>query len=869
MEYTKAFAQGLQGNATYDFQLPNPSNVNVFGVNTFRVELDYRKKVDESNETNNTAQTTFTFLRGGVTVLNPVEFAIVGNNNPRLVAQTNDPAGQQRVYEFEADTSVTFTSSSAVKRQSGPVTATLLPSWRPALPVLGRDSVVWYWRVRFQTPVADEDPNWVVSSFRIIQNRTAGGWSQSHYGQFRRDQRQGVDVAPTGRWSFTTENKPLLLRTAGGGLPRAAPTFNVGIGFGIIADASIPPAFGRCGDRAPNLLVAVYDQHTLRPKTNLPGATVCGQAPQQFYSFGNNPANAADTLNTLNNKMERQTELASFLASVPDGDYVAIVSMNRLRWASLTTVKTAFSTLLGSRLVNQLQNGDPFVLMAQKRAGGGRLLREVGPNTASPSIPRYNQIISLNDTLRTPTSRGAITSTRIGPAKSWESLYHWIKQEPGATSSYTLKVIGIDTLNQSTVLFAGVPALSGRSGFSLSSVSAALYPHLQLELTMQDSLRRTAPQLKEWFITYQGVPEGIVLRDQVSPSNAYEPATLAAQATDLKSLTIPVVFENVTPYDFGTPLRAKVELRDAQGVVQDSPLVNVPGQLKGDSRVTIPITLPLGNYFGSNFTVKVTVNPKPRPLPEVNLFNNELNLGPFPILDTNVPPTLDVAIDGRHILNGELVSPVPVISIQLNDEDKVNHIADRSAFTVMLLKPGSSTPQVVDLNGANVNFSVDVTKGSVAKLEYRPGQAAPLPDGVYTLRVQGRDPRQASAGAQEFQVKFEVVNASKITNLYPYPNPVTNKARFVFTLTGQQLPRDMKIQILTLTGRVVREIFMNELGPLHIGNNITDFAWDGTDSYGDRLANGTYLYRVSLDDPDKQFGHRDTAGDNAFKKDWG
>ena len=79
----------------------------------------------------------------------------------------------------------------------------------------------------------------------------------------------------------------------------------------------------------------------------------------------------------------------------------------------------------------------------------------------------------------------------------------------------------------------------------------------------------------------------------------------------------------------------------------------------------------------------------------------------------------------------------------------------------------------------------------------------------------------------------------------------------------------MKIQIMTITGRVVREIFMNELGPLHIGNNITDFAWDGTDSFGDRLANGTYLYRVSLDDPGGQFSHRDTAGDKAFRNDWG
>lgn len=868
---TKTFAQGPQGSATYLFPLTNPAGVNVFGTNTFRVELDYRNKVVESNKANNVAQITYTFLRGGLTVLNPVEFAIVGNSPPRLVAQTNDPAGPSRVYEFEADTTTAF--NSPAKLQSGAITATLTPRWQPPLPALGRDSVVWYWRVRFQTPASGEDANWVVSSFRIISSRTAGGWSQSHHGQFRRDQRLGVDVGvPGGRWAFSTENKALVLRTRGGGLPQAAPTFGTGTGFGITANAADPPTVANCAVNTPNLLVAVYDQYTLRPVAGLPAPAGCGQGTQPFYIFGTNPTSGGDTLNTLNSSVARQTQLANFLAAVPDGAYVAIVSMNRLRWPSLSTVRTAFSSLLGSQLVNQLQNGDPFTLLAQKRAGGGRLIREAGPNPAVLTPARYNQTISLSDTLRTPSSRGVITSTRIGPAQSWENLYSWIQREPNATSSYTLKVTGIDTLNRATVLYASVPASSGRTGFSLSTVSAVRYPYLQLELAMRDTLSRTAPQLKEWFVTYRGVPEGVVRRDLVV-ATAYDPTLLAQQAVSPGTISFPVVFENVTPYDFGTPLRAKVELRDAASpfTLRKTLIISDPRQLKGDTNLSLPISVPMAGLFGT-FTTKVTVNPTPRPLPEINLFNNELNLPPFTVTDNTVPPTLDVAFDGRHILNGELVSPTPTIIIQLNDGDKLRHITDRSVFTVTLIKPGqTSLPVLVDLNGPEVKFTLDVTQGSVARLEYHPGLGAPLPDGVYTLRVQGQgaSPGTFSAGSQDFQVKFEVVNASKITNVYPYPNPVINKARFVFTVTGQELPRNMKIQIMTITGRVVREIFMNELGPLHIGNNITDFAWDGTDSFGDRLANGTYLYRVSLDDPGGQFSHRDTAGDKAFRSDWG
>jgi flagellar hook assembly protein FlgD len=77
-----------------------------------------------------------------------------------------------------------------------------------------------------------------------------------------------------------------------------------------------------------------------------------------------------------------------------------------------------------------------------------------------------------------------------------------------------------------------------------------------------------------------------------------------------------------------------------------------------------------------------------------------------------------------------------------------------------------------------------------------------------------------------------------------YPNPFSSSTQFVFTLTGTEVPDEMKIQIMTVGGRVVREIMGYELGMLHIGRNITDYRWNGTDEFGDPLANGVYLYRV-------------------------
>ena len=70
---------------------------------------------------------------------------------------------------------------------------------------------------------------------------------------------------------------------------------------------------------------------------------------------------------------------------------------------------------------------------------------------------------------------------------------------------------------------------------------------------------------------------------------------------------------------------------------------------------------------------------------------------------------------------------------------------------------------------------------------------------------------------------------------------------------------------MTVTGRVVREIFLEELGPIRIGNNLTEFAWDGRDTFGDQLANGVYLYQVDARINGQPIELRSTAGDAGFK----
>ena len=74
---------------------------------------------------------------------------------------------------------------------------------------------------------------------------------------------------------------------------------------------------------------------------------------------------------------------------------------------------------------------------------------------------------------------------------------------------------------------------------------------------------------------------------------------------------------------------------------------------------------------------------------------------------------------------------------------------------------------------------------------------------------------------------------------------------------------------MTVSGKIVREITQDELGPIRIGNNISEYAWDGRDEFGDQLANGVYLYRVIVRSGGEALELRETAGDRGFKNGFG
>ena len=148
--------------------------------------------------------------------------------------------------------------------------------------------------------------------------------------------------------------------------------------------------------------------------------------------------------------------------------------------------------------------------------------------------------------------------------------------------------------------------------------------------------------------------------------------------------------------------------------------------------------------------------------------------------------------------------------------------------------------------------------------------AGEFESGDYVLYAQATDASGNLSGDQQMEIRFTVVDETRVSDVLNYPNPFAISTDFVFTLTGNEIPEVFTIQIMDVSGKMVREINKEELSNLKIGLNRPAYRWNGTDESGNRLANGIYFYRILTSHNWDRFGHlNNSAIDNYFKNGFG
>ncbi len=795
------------------------------GINSFEITLDPAGKIPEHSELNNLVYYNLPVPLSGTINLAPLNYAIQYSATVDLLTQAGDPLAQARDYIFEFDSTLLFTSP---YKKTATLNGKQLAAW-PGVDILTADSLPYYWRTRYAQLKPNEADIWADNTFTYIAGGSEG-WAQVAYQQMKKNTLNGLKANEAAR-SFDFLQTTLPIEVVAHGANSADYTYQ---DTELIIDGLpfiYPTTYTLCAND--KLLLVAFNQETAAPYAPVIGNQVqpwtCGRSPQVINVYP-----AGKTLDEI-------------IDAIPTGDKVLLFTTGSFDFNTLTSTTMAKLENLGAdaAVLAAKLPAAPYIMVGFKGAGSA--------NSAAEIVGDTTETISYTGNITGVYASGAMTSPAIGPALAWDKLTLAVKKT-GAADVFGVDVIGKDFAGNETILFAGVQVPE----LLLSGVDATQYPYLKLQLRVADTVNRTAPQLRKWLVNYVPPAEGYVTFLGNSAGNG-----LAVTLQEGQVLSTQLGYVNITARDFTDSLLVRYTVFNQDQRQAEEGTMNIAPPAPGDTTF-FTLDIPTRGRVGLN-DLSVAVNTLI--IPEQLYENNNLTLANYLTVTRDAAnPLLEVSFDGEYIFDGDIVSPNPNIRIVIRDENPYLLKTDTTGIDIFLTRPcDGCTAERVSLAGAEVTWTPQ-TNEQPFRIDFTPQN---LEDGVYKLSVQAEDASGNKSGVEPYVINFEVVNKSTITNFYPYPNPFATRVKFIFTLTGSEIPDQILIRIFTVSGRVVREITQDELGPLRIGNNVTDYAWDGRDEFGDQLANGVYLYKVYIRINGRQVELRESAGDRGFTKGYG
>ncbi|KXK43851.1 MAG: hypothetical protein UZ11_BCD004000411 [Bacteroidetes bacterium OLB11] len=205
-----------------------------------------------------------------------------------------------------------------------------------------------------------------------------------------------------------------------------------------------------------------------------------------------------------------------------------------------------------------------------------------------------------------------------------------------------------------------------------------------------------------------------------------------------------------------------------------------------------------------------------------------------PVID-NEGPQIKAYLNNEKFVNGGITTPNSTLLLHLSDDNGINYTGNSI---------GHDITAVLDNNAQNTyvlnNFyesDLDNYRSGIVKFPLDN-----LSEGKHSLTIKAWDIMNNSSTAT---LDFIVVSSSKgfLDHVYNYPNPFTTHTQFMFehNLPNQNL--FVNIKIMTMSGRIVKNIrtIVNSEG-----TRVNNIDWDGKDEYGEKLANGVYLYNIHV-----------------------
>lgn len=783
------------------------------GVNQFTVMLDADELIEELNEENNAAVLESFIATSTTFNLFPKNFALVGQQQIKLLWQSTNLRSVNRDYEVEIDTVNTFNSPFKINRSvEGAVLA------ETQLTLATADSTVYYWRTRFKTPQQGESNEWVTNSFSYIDDSEAG-WAQLRPQQVQDNSYLNL-IAPGGSIPFSFEETQTQVSVTTFGSESPLPYTDASIKING-SEFNLATQGQPCRDHSFNLVA--FNKNTAIPYPALPFSfqdpRTCGREPQVINSF-------------LYSEMETGNgdDLVAFVNAVAPSDSVIMFTIHNPSYVAWPiAAKNALAELgVNPTDLNLLQPGEPIIIFGKKGApaGSARIVR-------SSISPANEQVLSVSGSITGRNSMGSMKSTRIGPALSWKEFKR-AAVPVDAGDEFSFSIYGVNASGAEFLLADDVAV-----EYDLTTIDATEFPYLHIVFTTTDETNLTPAVWRNWIVLYESPAEGLLM---------YTGTQDVQQVQEGEEWRTTFGFRNISDKTFTAILPVTLEVINTQTQARETQTFEITPPIPG-ATTSFEITSPTTGKAGSN-TINVAVNN--RVLPEEYYENNFLSMPDYlQVQADQIPPVLQITVDGRQLRNNDFVSSTPLIIIELLDENAFLLKTDTVGFTLLLgnnCNAPACTFKRIAFSSPEIVWH-PATATTPFRIEYRPT----LVNGLYELSVQGADAKGNFAGSTPYTVSFQVDSAPSLQWKGVYPNPSQGRFAFQFVLTGE-LPTEFQLEIFSSQGTRLQLFGFSDLLQFHVGTN--ELVWNGTDANGGLLPPGIYYYNLQLSASDNSINER-------------
>ena len=212
----------------------------------------------------------------------------------------------------------------------------------------------------------------------------------------------------------------------------------------------------------------------------------------------------------------------------------------------------------------------------------------------------------------------------------------------------------------------------------------------------------------------------------------------------------------------------------------------------------------------------------------------------------NDAPKVTLFMNDEKFAFGGMTNADPVLLVKLFDSSGINTTGAGIGHDITaILDNNLRLP--INLNSYYRTEQGDYMNGRINYPFYK------LKDGRHTIKVKAWD---VYNNPGEGYTEFIVASSEKIAlnHVLNYPNPFTTNTRFEFEHNRPNEVLDVSINVMTITGRVVKRIHQKLSTE---GFRVKDqLHWNGLDDFGDKIGKGVYVYTVTI---------RDSKGETASK----